>query len=300
MALHQAWDTHVHVFDHEDIPFKPNRVYTPQSVSLRDVVEANNRYNNFVLVQASFEDGAKSVLKNLRQARDEFPDREFRAEIFWDAHATSTYDIDELHRLGVRCLRLHAEYGNGSTSLDWLIESFRDLCKVARRHRWAVAAQLPMAAWLQIGPHLGLGEAPEMASASDPLRDVSVPIIAEHFGSPPLLPLTGAQWATFRTFVDLLRNSPRLFVKLSGLHRRVSSSATIDQLAPLVGALAKSAPRRLVYGSDFPHVDVDTASMIPTPFLHVDHHHEASVLQSAMSVEDWHYCLVENPRSIFQ
>lgn len=296
-ANNKSWDTHIHILDHERFPFKPDRLYTPQSANLRSAIEASDGCQNFVLVQASMENGSAGILHHLRQAKEQYPDRVFRAEIFWDGFTASggNGSIDDLHQEGVRCLRLHAEFGNGSTSLEWVINSLRDLCRVARQRQWAVAAQLPLELWLGIAPHLA-PDSSSSSSASDPLRDSSIRIIAEHWGSSPPVPLTPAQMACFESFVSLLAESSRFYVKLTGMHRRLSASATIEDLVPLVALLAERVPDKLLYGSDYPHVDVETISLMPTPLLSVDRREEVSVLKRAMPEVCWQMCLCENPK----
>jgi predicted TIM-barrel fold metal-dependent hydrolase len=233
------------------------------------------------------------VLDQTQRAREMFPDREFRAEVFWDAAKDNGRDLGELHRLGIRCLRLHGEFGNGQDSLDRTLESLQRLRNIASRHGWAVAAQLPITTWIALAPKLGLLDTTVEAESG------SI-IIAEHFGSPAQLPHTPEQSADFNVFVDYLSRSPLFYVKLSALHRRVSSAAKVEDLIPMIVKLAERAPNALLYGSDFPHVNVEVQSKELTPHLKVDCREEYRVLQSAISPDVLHKMLVTNPDRIFK
>jgi predicted TIM-barrel fold metal-dependent hydrolase len=294
-SSNKTWNTHVHVFDHQIRPFKSTRVYTPCPISIQEVVKSSN-CNNFVLVQASFEDGMDGILSETQRARDMFPDREFRAEVFWDKEKDKDRDLDTLHEMGVRCLRLHGEFGNGDDSLNLTLEALQHLCGIASSHDWAVAAQLPIATWIQLVPKLGLTD----AAVENNIASSRSVIIAEHFGSPAPLPHTVDQAKEFEVFLDYLSHSSRFFVKLSALHRRIKSDASIKDMVPVIAKLAVRAPNALLYGSDFPHVDVKTRSLEPTAHLEVDGRQEFSVLQSAVSPSVLHSMLMANAERIFK
>jgi predicted TIM-barrel fold metal-dependent hydrolase len=291
----KTWNTHVHVFDHQARPFKATRLYTPCPISIQEVVKSSD-CNNFVLVQASFEDGMDGILNETQRARDMFPDREFRAEVFWDEENEKDRDLDALHEAGVRCLRLHGEFGNGDDSLQLTLEALQHLLAIASSHGWAVAAQLPIATWIQLVPKLGLID----ASSERNVESSGSVIIAEHFGSPAPLPHTADQAKEFEVFLDYLSHSSRFFVKLSALHRRIKLDASIEDMVPLIARLADQAPNSLLYGSDFPHVDVETRSLEPTAHLKVDGRREFGVLQSAVSPSVLHSMLVANAERIFK
>lgn len=280
-----SWDTHIHVFDQSRFPFKGNRQYTPESVHLYEVVDSTIG-QNLVLVQASFEGTFDGILTHLEEAHREYPERQFRAEIIWDPRIIATTDrIDHLHRLGVRCLRIHAEHGTGDgTDFAWVKRALQTTTSVAERHGWAVAAQLPLSTWLALGPEV---------------IQSRCPVIVEHLGSPPPAPMDLGQWKQFQAFVDMVSDSQHLSVKVSGLYRRVGPEEPLQSAAPLVRALADRAPWALLYGSDFPHVDVRFKSLHVTKLLEVDRELELAVIRSAMGDRAWQMMLVDNPARLF-
>jgi predicted TIM-barrel fold metal-dependent hydrolase len=282
-----AWDTHLHVYDQAKFPFRSDRHYTPQSVNLDDAL-ASVLCTNLVLVQASFEDGWEGILVRLQEAQRRFPDCQVRAEIIWDS--TNEVDItvtERLHRLGVRCLRIHGEDGHGNgNNLEWVQKNFQVASMVADRHGWAVAAQLPLSTWLALSRYIDH-------------RQSASPVIVEHLGSPPPTPLTAEQVVEFNTFVNWAARNPQVFVKISGLYRRVGPGESIESVSHMIKQLATQVPHALLYGSDYPHVDVETKSSNSTLLLEVDRVAELSVIKDCVGAETWRRILVDNPARIF-
>ncbi|OJJ58396.1 hypothetical protein ASPSYDRAFT_46414 [Aspergillus sydowii CBS 593.65] len=63
------WDTHVHVLNPVQFPFKSSRTYTPELASLDQLISSSPA-TNFLVVQASVEDGPDAILHHL-DLRDE-------------------------------------------------------------------------------------------------------------------------------------------------------------------------------------------------------------------------------------
>jgi 2-pyrone-4,6-dicarboxylate lactonase len=58
----------------------------------------------------------------------------------------------------------------------------------------------------------------------------------------------------FQKLIELLRNGDgRAFVKLTGVYR-MASAPTFADAAPMARALIETAPDRLIWGSDYPHL----------------------------------------------
>lgn len=284
-----AWDTHLHVYDQTKFPFKPNRHYTPESVNLDDALKSI-LCTNLVLVQASFEDGYEGILTQLQDAQTRCSNRKIRAEIIWDPAIEADAEVTErLHRAGVRCLRIHGQDGRADgNNLEWVKKAFDVACAVANRHGWAVAAQLPLSTWLALAPHI------DRAHSTNS-------IIVEHLGSPPMAPLTTEQQVEFTAFVDWVAHNPRVLVKISGLYRRgdPDSEKSIHGVSDMIKQLANRAPHALLYGSDFPHVDVQTMSLSSTALLDVDREAEMFVVRDSVGPDVWPRMLVDNPARIF-
>jgi predicted TIM-barrel fold metal-dependent hydrolase len=98
---------------------------------------------------------------------------------------------------------------------------------------------------LQVHLKLGAGGAATLARLAD---QSAVPVVVDHFGRPePGAPLP-------RLLLDLVAGG-RVWVKLSAAYR-IGTAPQHPELAPLVDALVAANPDRLVWGSDWPHTEL--------------------------------------------
>ena len=93
----------------------------------------------------------------------------------------------------------------------------------------------------------------------------TVPIVIDHWGfcrdAPGEKPSEklGFDQTAFDTLLDLGRKYPRLYVKLSAMFRVAATDAPHEDLKPRFDALlAAFGPDRLMWGSDFPFVQLQT------------------------------------------
>jgi predicted TIM-barrel fold metal-dependent hydrolase len=82
------------------------------------------------------------------------------------------------------------------------------------------------------------------------LRKLDIDFILCHIGM--FLAKDGVEQAGFRDLLKLCE-SGRCWLKLTAPYR-FASAPGFDDAVPLVHALAKSAPERLIWGSDYPHL----------------------------------------------
>ncbi len=93
--------------------------------------------------------------------------------------------------------------------------------------------------------------APAIGALAERFPDVS--IVVDHMGHPD--PAAGAQDDGFRQLIALARH-PRVFVKVSGFYHFSTQAFPFADCWDLVEALYEHfGPRRLLWGSDFPHVE---------------------------------------------
>jgi predicted TIM-barrel fold metal-dependent hydrolase len=84
------------------------------------------------------------------------------------------------------------------------------------------------------------------------------PIVLDHFGA--LKAERGVDQPAFQALLRLL-DSGRVWVKLSGPMRCVAGNLPYAAVTPLARALVHHAPHRLVWGSDWPHVNLNDRAM---------------------------------------
>jgi len=153
--------------------------------------------------------------------------------------AVTDHELDAMHRIGVRGIRANLIRGDRS-----------ELERAAR-----LAARIARLGWhLQI-----LADISTLADLEQYVRALPVDTVFDHMGHMPAA--KGVGDPSFRTLIRLLE-SGRCWAKLSGSYRITQETkAPYTDVAPIAKALIRSAPERLVWGSDWPH----TAIKIPTP-----------------------------------
>lgn len=292
-----SWDVHVHLFDPVKFPLAQTRPYTPGPAQFTDLIKGSGALN-YMIVQASVEDGSQSLLYHLRTLQAENPNRKIRGTLLWDGidpykNNLLHEDLDELHRIGIRCLRVHGTLGATSgLSPDSMAQSVEKILRgpistIAAKQHWAISMQLPLEVWVSLRGFLrGMS------------KDIT--IIAEHCASIPLSRDDAQTAKGVGTLCEMLREGT-VYIKLGALHRRMSGAASGDvrTMAQCVSRLAEAGPTRLLWGSDWPHVNASVRSMEPAPFLQIDAKQELAWLREAMSPETYERMLTGSSESLF-
>jgi len=230
-----ACDCHTHVFgDPTRFPFWSGRTYTPPAadVAAWQDVHLTLRMDRGVVVQPSVYGTDNSclldALKQLgRRARG----------IAVIADAAPAAELDALHRLGVRGIRVNLEtFG------------IADPAAASERLRRSLA-QLAHRAWhVQLFVRSSIVPKLESAVLESPL-----PIVFDHFGG--VRAEAGLNDPGFQSLVRMVR-AGKTYVKVSAAYR-VSSSGPPDyaDVRPFARALIDANPERVLWGSDWPHPD---------------------------------------------
>jgi predicted TIM-barrel fold metal-dependent hydrolase len=284
-----TWDCHVHCFDPDQFPYKTTRAYTPQPAPLRGVIQ-NLLTDNVVLVQATIERDFTGLLAKLEECRAA-PDLYSglaRGTILSDdkirLSSLSDKEFERMHLLGVRCIRLHGSYGGAGHDLGWVKSEMIALARLkpVLEYGWSISAQLPLEMWSRLKPDI-LTDA-HLSKAT---------IVVDHVaGATP----ADVGSSALEDFVDLLR-SGRVYVKISALHRR--SPGNIQAMKSIVTLFAQSAPRALLWGSDWPHVNTSHNEFAMGPLEGVDASRELDAVKGWLSKEQSQYMLEDNPRRLF-
>ena len=251
VAPPQACDSHQHIIgDPARYPMLPTRPYTPPQASLAELQALHQALHiqRAVLVQPSFYGTDNSCLldslKTLGAAG--------RGIVVIDDETTE-FALDEMHKLGVRGVRVNQTGGTRDpAALKQVIES------VAARigHRgWHVQTFLPLTT---------------IATLSQTFAHLPTPVVFDHFGGAKA---TGTAQSGFDALIALLRDG-NCFTKLSRPYQESKQASTYADMAPLAQALVEARADRLLWGSDWPH----TNSEVPpgrgrddiNPFYQVD------------------------------
>lgn len=280
-----SWDCHLHVFDPARFPLRPDRAYTPCPATIDDLI-ANTKCDGLLLVQASPEDGHDGLLAQLREATARYPSKHFRASIITEdvtghhIREQSRESIDAMYMMGVRSIRLQGSFGSFGSQIDHLKTYLISLARSypVQGRNWVISMQMPLSVWAKLAD-VDFGTAV---------------IVAEHGACATPRDLNSPE---FEAFLELLRTG-RFYVKISALYRRAPDN--FRDMREIVRACANTAPDRILWGSDWPHVDASRGGLEPTPNNpDARWDEELETVRSWLSEEQYSRMLVTNPSRLF-
>jgi predicted TIM-barrel fold metal-dependent hydrolase len=223
-----AVDTHFHVFA-PGAPLNVQRSYTPQIQTLDDWLQFAQAVGiaKGVLVQPSVYGFDNSVLL---RALSMAPDR-LRGVAVVDA-AISRAELERMDRLGVRGIRVNTRNKGGLT-----LAAVEPLAERIAPYGWLLQFQVHPTQLREIGALL---------------HRLPMPIVIDHLG---FIPIGAPQTAGLVGDLQNLLDSGKCYAKLSAPYR-LTGSATIEGVGPIVAALVRTHPGRLLWGSDWPHTEL--------------------------------------------
>ena len=247
-----ACDSHAHVFGPFDAyPLADDRSYTPAeypaTAFLAHIDALGFARGVLVTGSASGKDNG-AVLAALQAA----PDR-LRGVVV-PALDTTDADIERWHAAGVRGIRAnlfkrdgHAVYRNG-IGLDVLE---------------ALAPRIAGLGWhAQIWIH-----APDLPELGPRLVALGVPLVVDHMGR--MSTERGVDDPGFRTLCAMLADGDA-WTKISGADRNTVDGPPYNDVDPFVAALLDANPSRIVWGSDWPHINYFEPRQMPDDTALVD------------------------------
>jgi predicted TIM-barrel fold metal-dependent hydrolase len=277
----RACDCHVHVFGDPNLfPFSPSRTYTPESASAAELLAIHRtlHISRAVIVQPSVYGTDNSCTLNAM--------KQYGSGARGIAVLPSTMGstaLDKMERAGVRGVRINLGTA-GDTNLDDARQRLKSAIQQILGRSWHVQVYASLLV---------------IAGLSDIVLSSPVPVVFDHFG--------GAQGAAglhqpgFDKLLQLVE-SGKGYVKISGAYRASTSAPDYPDMAPLARALITANPRRVLWGSDWPHPDIgfgrEPANV--SPLLRVDDGHILNLL--ATWVPDAplrHTILVDNPATLY-
>jgi len=144
-------------------------------------------------------------------------------------------ELERLHLAGVRGIRYTVGHA-GAVSLDEMPEM------AARIAAWGWHVQLHV---------MHAGDRVPLQEMQGVLRALPVDVVLDHIGS--VHPSGGINQEGFKALLELLATG-RCWVKLSAAYR-VAETPPYIEMKPFVDAMVAVNPERLLWGSDWPHVN---------------------------------------------
>jgi predicted TIM-barrel fold metal-dependent hydrolase len=226
-----AWDTHIHAVGATNrFPLATDRSYTPAQVPIEAYVELMDRLGiaRAVLVQPSIYGTDNRAMVD---ALVRYPQR-FRG-VAVVARDVDDATLDALHAQGVRGVRANLLNRGGISLADAV----------------ALAPRLATRGW-----HLQLQVDVSTFDAFDALARLPVPVVIDHLGF--MSAARGRDDPGFRRLLAMVAVD-RCWVKLSAPYRLTSWQRDgYAAVAALAQALLEANPRRMLWGSDWPHTDL--------------------------------------------
>jgi predicted TIM-barrel fold metal-dependent hydrolase len=117
-----------------------------------------------------------------------------------------------------------------------------------------LAARVHEHGWhIQFYPH-----GTDIVEYADKLLELRNPIVLDHFAS---IPAEGGVDQPAVAAVLRMLDTGRVWLKLSGPMRCTDANLPYASVTPLAQLFVKHAPERMVWGSDWPHVNLDGREM---------------------------------------
>ena len=240
-----ACDSHVHVFGpFAKYPLSTERSYTPGEYSASDFLVHLNQigFSNGVLVTASVcgtNNGA------ILQALGEYPEH-FRGVVVPEP-SVSDAELDHWHELGVRGARFNLLKINGQSLYKNGVglEVLKSLAPKMRERGWH--AQI----WIH---------APDLCELGAELLALGIPLVIDHMGR--MNTSRGIQNPGFQYLCELLKEG-LAWVKISGADRIGTKTEQYLDVDPFAMALLESNIQRVVWGSDWPHINYFDPTLLP-------------------------------------
>ena len=229
----KAADSHAHVFGPRDrYPYAATRLYTPPPVYLEDYLAMLRTAGcaRGVLVQTGLYGNDNSFIV------DAIKDNPGRLRgIALTGEDVTDKELRHLAESGIRGFRVNR---TAKTGLE---------LGVARR----LAERVNELGW-HVQFLLDVEDHPDLDTM---LGGFATEVVIDHMGRPD--PRRGVGAPGFQALIRLLR-SGRGWAKLSAPYRTSRQQPPYDDMTPFAHALVAAVPDRLVWGSDWPHVLLDT------------------------------------------
>jgi len=229
-----ACDAHCHIFGPGDrYPYAPDRSYTPPDAPLERFRELQSilGLERAVLVNASCHGTDNRVIVDAIAASG----GRYRGIANADDSFTAG-DFEALHAAGFRGVRFN------------FVKHLGGMPDMGEFHR--IVARIRPLGW-HVDLHFDAGDLVEHA---DLLRTLPVPFLIDHMGRVPTK--AGLEQAPFRALLELARNNPRCWIKVSGAERISSAGPPFTDAVPFAQALIEAAPERILWGTDWPHPNI--------------------------------------------
>ena len=229
-----ACDAHCHVFGPAArFPFHPDRTYTPPDAPYENLVKLHAilGIDRAVIVQATCHGpDNRAMLDTLARGEGRYRGVAMADDTFTDS------DFAALHAGGVRGVRMSFARHIGGPPDFGRVQRFAEMIA-------------------PLGWHLVLYlEAGDVTENADALGSLPVPVVIDHMARIGVD--QGIDQGPFQRLIELLK-AVDIWVKISCAERLSRTGPPYDDVVPFAQALVEVAPDRILWGTDWPHPNID-------------------------------------------
>jgi len=227
----RSCDSHFHVFGpHHEFPYSPTRPFTPTDAGKADLFRLHELLGiqRGVFVQSTAHGTDNRVLVDFLKAGQ----GRYRGVALLDPK-TPDAEVERLDEAGVRGVRLHWYFPHGGAPRPR--DEMLKIIEKASDYGWHIAN------------HVG---GSGLVDYYDFISSIEAPVVIDHMGRIDIN--EGLNGQPFRRLLRLLDRG-NVWVKLSGADRIIKHPHSYAEALPFAQALAKHAPERIVWGTDWPH-----------------------------------------------
>jgi predicted TIM-barrel fold metal-dependent hydrolase len=228
----RSCDSHAHVLGPPSrYPYVANRSYTPPDALPSDYLRMLGTLGieRMVVVQASCygEDNRRTI-----DAVKELGIDRARGVVMVGA-TIAERELQAMHDAGIRATRFITTAKGGPT-----LDQLRDVAARVAPFGWPIEMYIPAQAWPEVLPIV---------------ERLPVPVVFDHMGG--MMVDTPREDRVFKRILSLLE-SGRCWTKLTG-YRPSVAGPPYDDVAPLARLFIARAPDRCVWGTDWPHTNIE-------------------------------------------
>jgi len=205
--------------------------------------------------------------------------------------------LDEYHAAGIRSVRLdffkHVAMNDLEKQVALIEATAARLAKWGQKG-WSIQAQQPH---LEYWPKL------RQVALTLPM-----PLVIDHMGllkgkSMQKSDVSVVESSDFKQLLEALKDG-NLWMKISAPYRNSYQDFAYEDLQEMVTAMVKANPKRVVWGSDWPHTQrhedrKGKSQEEKEPFLKIDDEAWIKSLSTWLSPDEWQAMWVDNPRTLY-
>lgn len=249
-----SWDSHLHVMDPVRYPPVPGIPYEPgvYTVWQNAIFESSLGCEHVLFVQTATHGYDMTLMLDSLRA---YGSDRARGVALFDPSNVTQEDLEDWHELGVRGVRVNLVTYGDDLSTEELKEQINEYVNLIKPLDWVLQLYVKMET---------------IPTLEDFLPTLGVRVVFDHYGDPvlpepssPPTPLDPYEVKGFESLIRLLKTES-IWVKISGAYRFSHlDNETWEDLDPMTLELLDQAPRRVVYGSDWPHTRFDGLDIKP-------------------------------------